>query len=320
MKLLVVALIGCMALSAVPRPAAADLPGEINKVLQDKLFRRARVGIEIVRLGASPADAQSVYAKDAQTPLIPASNLKLLTSAAFLERMGPDFKFRTALLAGGGDVVLLGAGDPAFGDAEYLKKSKWGVTTTYETWATQLKRAGVTTVRDVIVDDSIFDEDFAHPNWPDDQIHKRYSAQVGGVNLNANCVDFLINHRGRGVRVDYAMDPATRYVSVRNTCVGGRNNVWLSRDGGGNQIILKGEAPSGTPSPLSVTIHDPPLFAGTVLAETLRGQGITVTGGIHRNRTIRNQVHKAGGGGGPWEVVAVHETPLAAVLARLNKD
>ena len=48
-------------------------------------------------------------------------------------------------------------------------------------------------------------------------------------------------------------------------------------------------------------------------AETLRAKGIAVTGGVRRDRAVRGQRERG-------KVVGIHNTPLPAVLNRLNKD
>lgn len=310
-------LVTCLALLG-PNLARADLKSDIESALADKLLRRATVGIKIVRLGNASTDVQVLYSHDAATPLIPASNLKLLTTSAALDRLGPDFKFRTLLLySAEGDLALIGDGDPTLGDSELLKKTGWTVTTLFEQWAQQLKRNNITSVRSLLIDDSIYDENFVHPHWPADQLHKRYEAGVGGLNLNANCVDFTVQPNGVGQTVSYAIDPSTQYVNVRNTCVGGNENaVWLSRSSGGNDIILRGQTRGA--SLASVTIHDPSMFAGTVLAETLAHSGVQMSGTVVRDRTVRQQMTAPGAR--RWATVAIHETPLPAVLARTNKD
>jgi len=300
--------------------ARADLGADIRLALQDKVLAKARVGVEIVKLGATVDQCKSIYQLNPSATLIPASNLKLVTTAAALDRFGADFKFKTLLVRIDSDLALVGDGDPTLGDAEMLRKVGWGVTTLFVKWAEELKRRGVTSVGDVIVDDSIFDQTFAHSNWPVDQLQKRYVAQVGGVNLNANCLDFIINPTAGGKIVSYVLDPPTRYVTVRNTCVSGnQNKIYLTRANESNDIILKGEAVgTSAAAPVSVSIHDPPLFACTVLRETLESNGIQVNGIVRRDRTVRTQMRA-----GPlkkFAVLAVHETPLATVLARANKD
>ena len=312
----------CLFLLLAPRAASADLARDVDALLADRLLRKAAVGVEIVRLGGRPADDAALYRRDPQAPLIPASNLKLLTTAAALHKVGPGFKFRTSFLAGESDVAVVGAGDPSFGDAEFLRPVDWDVTTVFENWAAQLARRQITSVRDVIVDDSVFDEEFLHPNWPADQIHKRYVAEVGGLNLNANVLDFGVRPGAFGDVATYVTNPDTLYAAVRNTCVTGNDNaIWLSREAGTNQVILRGETPArASQVNVAVTVHDPSMYGATVFAEVLRRKGITVTGVVRRDRGLQAARRAGGPGADRWRVLAIHETPLATVLDRANKD
>src|SRR4051812_8156111 len=106
----------------LPALARADLAGDVKSILRDKYLNKVEMGISVARLGESAAGDQNVYRFESEIPLIPASNLKLTTTSAFLDRVGSDFKFRTALLFRGGDVFLIGDGDPTLGDVELLKK------------------------------------------------------------------------------------------------------------------------------------------------------------------------------------------------------
>jgi D-alanyl-D-alanine carboxypeptidase/D-alanyl-D-alanine-endopeptidase (penicillin-binding protein 4) len=80
--------------------------------------------------------------------------------------------------------------------------------------------------------------------------------------------------------------------------------------------VLKGQIDVPNAEPISVTVQDPPLFAAGVLAEEIKAQGIKVNGKVARDRTIRASIAKLPTG----SVLAIHETPLSAVLARANKD
>lgn len=302
--------------------ARADLGREIAEVLNHKWLGRVDTGIVIARLGEQPGDMQVLYRRLESTPLIPASNLKLVTTAAALDRLGGDFRFRTLLAMHGQDLVIWGDGDPTLGDAEMLKKVGWGTTTVFDHWAQQLKQRGVTRVNDVVVDDSIFDTQFVHPNWPPEQIHKRYVAGVAGLNLNVNCVDFQLTIHGYGEPVSYSMDPPTKYIDVRNTCIrGNQNAIWLTRHAESNSVTLGGQTNASTAVPVSITVHDPSLFAATVFAESLQRAGIEVTGKVRRDRGNRAAYFAADEAGrAAWAFVAAHETPLQPVLARTNKD
>ncbi|HEV2295163.1 MAG TPA: D-alanyl-D-alanine carboxypeptidase/D-alanyl-D-alanine-endopeptidase [Tepidisphaeraceae bacterium] len=303
-----------------PALARADLAGEVRAILNDKYLAKAKAGVVIAKLQDGSTKPDMRFAANGAMPLIPASNLKLITTAAALDRLGPDFKFRTHLLLKGEDLYLIGDGDPTLGDAEMLKPLGWDVTTIFMIWADELKKRNVAHVKNLYIDDSVFDEQFLHPNWPIDQEHLRYVAQVGGINLNVNCVDFIIRKSSYGQPVSVLMNPDTQYINFKNTCItGDRDAIGLVRVRGGNDVILRGQTDTSRSTPISVTVHDPPMYAATVLAETLAEAGITVGSAPVRNRSARRAFAKEGESGG-WSVVGALDTPLAPVLNRANKD
>lgn len=305
---------------SMAQTAFADLNSEIQSVLNDKLLQKAQVGISVVRLGAMPS--QPVYESQSHTPLIPASNLKLVTTSAALARLGPQFNFRTMLLVHDGDLIVLGDGDPTLGDWELLRRYGMAVDTTFTAWADALKERGIERVRNVIVDDSIFDQQWVHPGWPADQVLNWYEAEVGGLNLNANVLDFYVQITSPGQPVRYTTNPRTNYAAITNQCVTGtKEAVWFTRTPQTNQITLRGEAKQTHTVPVAITIHDPGMYAGTVLSETLKNNGIQISGRLLRDTTARQRFSSATAQQKTqWQTVAILETPIQAVLNRTNKD
>jgi D-alanyl-D-alanine carboxypeptidase/D-alanyl-D-alanine-endopeptidase (penicillin-binding protein 4) len=164
----------------------------------------------------------------------------------------------------------------------------------------------------------VFDEQFVHPNWLAKYANSRYSAQVAGLNLNANCVDFWLRATSPGQLVSYTSEPATNYVTLRNEAVTGRNNaVGIYRPQNRNDLLLRGEIDATLGEPVSVPIHDPALFAGTVFAETLAACGVANEGSIQRDRTARQRFASDPSA---FAVVAALDTQLPTVLGRANKD
>ena len=297
----------------------SGIESEVNAVAADRVLHRATLAVQVVALGNGPGEMREVFGRNAHYPLVPASNLKLVTTAAALDKLGADFKFRTTLNLVGQDLVLVGDGDPSFGDAVYLKRVGWKPTSVYEGWARQLQQRGVTSVRDVVVDDGAFDETFVHPDWPADQLDEYYEAGVGGVNFNVNVLDVVVGPGGQSV----GTSPATGYAQLRPAFAPGSKKVFeIARDPGTNVFHLRGDPPARG-AKVARTVHDPALYAATVLSETLAAAGVKVTGTVRKDRTFRGR--RPGGTAaaatGPAPVViGVHETPIAAVLARANKD
>lgn len=316
MKHRLVPLVGWVVALAAAAARGGTVEAEVDAVLQHHALHRATLAVQVLRLGNGPGDLQELFARNAHLPLVPASNLKLVTTAAALERLGADFKFRTVLLRRDADLVLIGDGDPTFGDAAYLKKVGWRSTTVYEGWAAQLRKTGVTEVRDVVVDDGVFEEASFHPDWPTDQIDYYYEAQVGGMNFNANLAELVWPAGGGG---DPAVVPATKYLQIRQAPAAGRGGFGVNRQAGSNVINVRGDPPAKGYKTY-VTVHDPALYAATVLADLLSANGVKVTGQVRRDRTVRRQDPAAMAASGKWPVVGIHETPIAPVLARCNKD
>ena len=296
-----------------------DLRSDIEKILSDRLLAKATTGIEVVRLTDDPGACQVLYEKNARKPLVPASNMKLLTTSAALHVLTPQFRFRTMLVRHGDDLVVWGDGDPTIGDAELMDQIGWTQTAVFEDWANQLKARQITTVRDIIIDDSIFDDEFLHPRWAKHQFTPS-GAELGGLNFGANTIEFTVSSR-KGA-AGWSTRPATAFVQIgSNTCVSGKSNsVILARPSASNEFSLRGTV-AGT-SIFSSTIHDPGLYSGTVLRETLASHGISITGALKRDRETRQQ-HAAADPltrDQDWQILCVFETPLSAVVTRCNKE
>lgn len=298
----------------VAASAHAAVHESIDDVLHDVYLKGVTVGIKVVKLGDTAAASKTTYDRDSTKPMTPASNFKLLTTAAALDTLGPDFKFQTRLVQKGSTLALVGDGDPSLGDAEALARVGWKSTTEFEKWADGLIARGVKSADKLVYDDSIFDGPFVHPNWPVKQLNNRYEAGVAGLNFNANCLDFYIKPKAAGEKVDFVTDPPTSYGNVTNVCVTGpKNAVSITHAAGSSDLELRGSIPKANDEPISSPVIDPPLFAATVLRDVFTKAGMSVGGDVTRDATVRSSL--AG-----WQTLAVHETPIAAVIARANKD
>ena len=112
MRLLVV-LASCLCLS-VSAPAGS-LQDEVKGLVKSIGPRKGTVAVSV-----RDDQGQEVVNIRGDAPLMPASNQKLLTTGAALRILGPDFTFQTRLVHAGDRLVVVGDGDPAFGDPELL--------------------------------------------------------------------------------------------------------------------------------------------------------------------------------------------------------
>jgi len=122
------------------------------------------------------ADTREVASVNAMSPLVPASNMKLLTAAAALEVLGPDHRFETKLVgnrAGSsiiGNLWLVGGGDPVLSTRAYPATQKYSTLspTFLDALADEIAASGVTIVSGSVVgDESRYDTERYVPTWGD---------------------------------------------------------------------------------------------------------------------------------------------------------
>src|ERR1700741_3339804 len=116
------ALSACATVMGTVRPGSsrAELRHTIDSLTSQAEFRNAHWGVLIV----NPRTGDTLYSKNAGKLFMPASNMKIITSAAALTLLGPDYTYKTTFLADGpvrdslldGDLVVIGRGDPTISD------------------------------------------------------------------------------------------------------------------------------------------------------------------------------------------------------------
>ncbi|MHC4748673.1 MAG: D-alanyl-D-alanine carboxypeptidase, partial [Planctomycetota bacterium] len=179
----------------------ADLAKRIDDIISESLQKRVRFSIHII-----DADSGStVYDHDARELMIPASNMKIIVTAAALEYLGPDYEFKTKVGLCDDTLVVIGSGDPLLGDektdAGYGREPGW----IFKDIAHTLKRKGIEAVEGIVVDSSIFDNQRVHPSWPAKDLNKWYACEVSGLNFNDNCVK--ISTKNIGGKIDVFIEP-----------------------------------------------------------------------------------------------------------------
>jgi len=219
-----------------------------------------------------------------------ASNMKLLTTAAALEYLGPDFEYKTSIEARGtitalgelnGDIIIKGSGDPNLSGRFY----DGNILAVPEAWTNAIKNRGIHKITgDIIADDSIFDRLYTNPNWRENQLSEWYCAQSCGLSFNDNCVDItLIPDKKPGGAVTLLIVPDTSYFTIFNNCFYTTNKkehaYSIYRKPGTNQIFIKGKFwINAFPEKHWVNVHSPALYLATVFKEVLEKNGIAVCG------------------------------------------
>jgi D-alanyl-D-alanine carboxypeptidase/D-alanyl-D-alanine-endopeptidase (penicillin-binding protein 4) len=149
-------------------PAQADLRSTVEGIVVRSGYPRSTA------VSIRGADGRELYARQARRRLVPASNEKLLTSAAALQVLGAEHRFTTTVRAEAppsegvidGPVYLVGAGDPTLSTAAYARRARLSGVGRIEQLARELRAAGVRAVRGGVVGDGgVFDRARAVAGW-----------------------------------------------------------------------------------------------------------------------------------------------------------
>jgi D-alanyl-D-alanine carboxypeptidase/D-alanyl-D-alanine-endopeptidase (penicillin-binding protein 4) len=158
--------------------ALADAKQKISGIVSRQTQKKVVMGVEILRADTGAV----VYSHNAKVALTPASNMKLITSSAAVKLLGANYEFTTKVGMAGDTLVIIGGGDPLLGDVrtdeKYGRKPGWLV----DDIVGVLKRNGVTKIKNIVTDTSIFEPNGICPNWPGDQLNNWYASQISGLN------------------------------------------------------------------------------------------------------------------------------------------
>jgi D-alanyl-D-alanine carboxypeptidase/D-alanyl-D-alanine-endopeptidase (penicillin-binding protein 4) len=262
-----------------------------------------------------------VFARGAEKSLTPASTVKLFTTAAALDALGPEARLRTTvetaatLVEGqlGGDLYLVGRGDP-----ELAERGPDG-RTAFDVLADALVAVGLRRVEGRVVgQEGAFSGERRGPSWEWQDLVWCYGAEVAALSWNGSCADLIV---APGVRVGapatVTRAPPSAYYAVQSAVTtsprGSEVDLKLERDLGSALIRLSGTIPAGAAfRRLSVALEDPARYAATVFAEELARRGVQVS------RPVETATGPLPDG---LRVLASHEgAPLAELIQRTNKS
>ena len=287
--------------------ARADLRGQIDRIIRSE--KKVEFSVHII----SARTGETLYAYRADQAMIPASNMKLVTTAAALHTLGPDFVYVTKVGLVGRTLAVLGSGDPLLADRETDARSGRSPGWVLQDIAARLRQAGVATIDHLVVDTSIFEDQRVHPSWPAEELNRWYACEVCGLNYSSNCIGMAVHNR-QG-RIEIEIEPPTGFVKiinqVRPASSGGKGEVGAYREAGmPNTLVVKGVCRKDE-GPFDVAIERPATFFGFVLAESLGRAGIAIGGQLVERALDPNEA---------FVVMAEYRTPLKECLARCNKD
>jgi D-alanyl-D-alanine carboxypeptidase/D-alanyl-D-alanine-endopeptidase (penicillin-binding protein 4) len=278
-------------------------------------------GVEVVSLDTR----KTIYQHRNDFLFMPASNMKVLTSALALLRLGPDYRFTTRLVREpSGNIVLIGGGDPSFSGRNYpyTKDSGSGPPLrALEALVDQAVNAGLTHVDgDIVGDDRLYPWAPYPPSWTQDDLAREYGAPVSALTLNDNAISLIIRPGAEpGDLAPLSLSPSFEYYAIDNRIVtvarGGEPHLRVSKVQNTRQLLLSGTIPASHSAFIeSLPVDDPALFAANALYDLLARRGVAITGkAIARHRAL-NEDSDAG----PSEELAIRVSPPLVQLLQVT--
>jgi serine-type D-Ala-D-Ala carboxypeptidase/endopeptidase (penicillin-binding protein 4) len=293
-----------VAVPAGARPPADDLAKKLNEVIDGQDYEHASWGVLVV----DAKSGETVYARNPNAMLAPASVTKLFSCAAALVTLGPDHHFETAVYQRGpvvkgvlrGELILVASGDLTMGgrttkdgrvvfrdkDHTYANSGLMDSELTdtdplggLNELAKQVKASGIDAVEgEVMIDDRLFDRTRGSGSGPD---------SVGPIIVNDNVVDVVIEpgaKPGDPAKVTARPESAAYHMdAVVNTGEAKSSPSVQLLSVGINQFAVRGKVPAGGKKVVRIFAFDEPAtVARTMFVEALRRNGVTATAAVLR--------------------------------------
>ncbi len=268
-------------------PATIDpiLEQRIRAVTDAPRFRQIQWGV----LARDMHTGRVIYERNAHQKFVPASNMKILTAAAALTELGPDFRFETALWSDAeldsrgvlsGPLILDGRGDPTL-SGRFHESGRAALAVL----ARRLHAAGVRRVSGpLVIDASRWDSTSVRGTWMVEDVGWPWGASGGAFVVDEGEIEVVVlggNRPGDPASVIWPADlsPARFSADVVTTAadtVDLRPGYRPER----RQIVLGGRIRPALRRQESLAARDPVGIAGELLLAALRTEGIRVDGGL----------------------------------------
>jgi serine-type D-Ala-D-Ala carboxypeptidase/endopeptidase (penicillin-binding protein 4) len=283
-------------ITASPAAASLRFSERAEHLVQTAPVDKGEWGLLVV----DALTGEILFQKNADNYFVPASNMKLLTTALALDRLGPDYRFRTTVETNGalsvngkltGDLILVGRGDPNLSNRKYPFDTKEEFDGPPEKVLAELADAvaarGVKEITgDIIGDDSYFPRERYPDGWEIDDMVWEYGAAISALVVDDNTATLLLTPGEKsGDPVASEMQPRIEEFTVKNlvTTVGPKEkaDLQLTREPGADTVVVSGELPAKSePRKLVLAIQEPAQHAAALLAHLLADRGVKWKGAV----------------------------------------
>jgi D-alanyl-D-alanine carboxypeptidase/D-alanyl-D-alanine-endopeptidase (penicillin-binding protein 4) len=293
-------------------------PEIVTNFITHSSLKNASIGIQVVDLNSG----EIVLAHNPKLSLVPASTLKILTSAAALETFGPDHKFKTTFAYTGnisesrtlnGDLILMGGGDPTFLSSRFEKHYK----NTLKNMVQEVQNTGIRWINgNIIGDGSYFGLQQIPATWIWEDIGNYYGSPAFGLNISENTytVTFKTGKAGSLSSIT-GVSPDLPWMNFENRVMAANNNsdnAYIYGSYLSDKRIIDGTIPENKKSfSIKGSIPDPALLAAHQLFSGLTEKGIGISGEATSNYD-KNPNYKF------QTLLEIDSPPLSEIIEQLN--
>ncbi|PZD73440.1 D-alanyl-D-alanine carboxypeptidase [Acaryochloris thomasi RCC1774] len=296
------------------RICAADLETALDQIAARPALQRARIGVSVQPLNSS----KPLYAREAQRFFLPASTTKVLTTAAALTALGPDYQIKTPVQSVGKPPTLdalkiVGQGDPSFSDQTLQKIAK------------TLHSQGVRRIKTLIGDDTVFKGPAVVPSWEWEDLQAGWGSPVNSLMVNENAYEVRLYPQvlGEPLRLEWQLHEPTvpwRLINRSRTVSASEpeyTEIVRRFNEGVLEIEVLGQLRAGGDSDRSwIAVVDPgPYFLRRLRAQ-LEGQGIKV----NKTQLIADPDVEQPDTSDEQTLTEIQSPPLSELIYTINQD
>jgi len=286
----------------------------LENLINNPMLENANISLMVKELGTN----KIVYQFRPNNVTIPASTMKLVTTATALELLGPSFCFQTKLEIDGtlsstgvlnGNLYIRGGGDPTLGsekmgDADFLKK-----------WVEAVKECGIKKINgQIVADGTLFDDEGVNPKWTWEDIGNYYAAGAYGISYMDNTFKLVLKSGSVGtipeiLRTEPELPTLLFENHLKSTEIDS-DSAYFYGAPMSNHRIIRGEIPANRVEfVIKGDIPNPSILLAEHFQEKLKQNGISVSelpSDIVKKVTERKVIH-------------VHNSPpLSEIIAETN--
>ncbi len=252
-------------------------------------LKNASIGISVMEAGSG----NIILETTPQLSLVPASLLKIITSAAALEILGPQYHFETRIDYSGeinaetgtlnGDLVIVGGGDPALGSMYF--KDHYLKNHFLSQWVKAIQGKGIKKINgNIIADASIYEQQMIPNTWVWEDLGNYYGAGACGLSVYDNMYEITLQSGPAGsdcplIRIAPEVSGLEIENTVKSSTVN-RDQAYVFGSPFDNKRIIKGTIPENQKNfVIKASLPDPPSLLANQLKQKLEENKIQ-TGGI----------------------------------------